>query len=194
VAAVVPLDATGWLRFQQGLVRYARHPLLPRSRWFRNKAEVYVPVQVMLLVLALTLAKTALWPFCVVMSVAILIDAMVYNSMVVFVTQHPQVPLRSALFVVLTFLTSTACFAVLYSALPDSQFSKPLSSTVAFYFSVVTMATVGFGDIVPSGTVSRLLVTIEIAVGVFFLTTIVSTIASWANSSPGLPTLDDLRR
>jgi voltage-gated potassium channel len=84
----------------------------------------------------------------------------------------------------LTLLSFTAAFAVFYAALPDDQFSRSLSAVSAFYSSVVTMATVGYGDVVPTRALSQLIVTGEIAIGVFFLAAIVSTIASWANNQP----------
>lgn len=44
--------------------------------------------------------------------------------------------------------------------------AMPLSESL--YFSVVTIATVGYGDIVPKSVDARLLVSLEILVGVFY--------------------------
>lgn len=73
-------------------------------------------------------------------------------------------------------------FADIYLAvgrLDSAAFSEKLSGGSATYFSIVTFATVGFGDIVPKSTLSRGLVTLEIAVSLYSVTLVLSTAISW---------------
>ncbi|MGE6447934.1 ion channel [Pseudoalteromonas tetraodonis] len=50
------------------------------------------------------------------------------------------------------------------------SFSKPLLNSVnAFYFSVVTQTTLGYGDIVPVSSVAKLLVSFHASFGVILL-------------------------
>lgn len=48
-----------------------------------------------------------------------------------------------------------------------------------FYFSVVTIVTLGYGDIVPVGVGARLLVVLEVAVGIFFIVFLFGTFTSY---------------
>jgi len=62
----------------------------------------------------------------------------------------------------------------------EDAFDKKLESLIsAIYFSVVTMATVGYGDIVPKTTTARVFVSIEILVGVAYSIFFFSIIASF---------------
>ena len=58
-----------------------------------------------------------------------------------------------------------------------SDFSPPINNiSNAFYFSIVAMSTVGFGDIVPTSINSRLFTTSIIILGITVLTTAVSAV------------------
>ena len=59
-------------------------------------------------------------------------------------------------------------FAATYITVDGQQahaFSEPLSRTDGLYFTVTTFATVGFGDIAPRTELARILVTIQMLVG-----------------------------
>lgn len=59
-----------------------------------------------------------------------------------------------------------AVFATVYFLLPQGQFSQPLSMLDAFYFSVITITTTGFGDITAHGNAAKLCVSIEATAGI----------------------------
>lgn len=67
-------------------------------------------------------------------------------------------------------------FAVIYlnlSSRDASAFSEPLGRTASLYFTMVTLATVGYGDIYPRSDVARITVMVQI---VFNVAVISSTI------------------
>jgi hypothetical protein len=63
-----------------------------------------------------------------------------------------------------------------------SAFSKPLDGVLALYFSVVTFATVGYGDIYPNDRWGRLLVSGEVVLAMFAITVVLATSTSWVLS------------
>ncbi|MGP4110377.1 potassium channel family protein [Streptomyces sp. 4N509B] len=64
-------------------------------------------------------------------------------------------------------------FATAYLALSrhPGQLSGLDTRLDALYFTVVTLATVGYGDIVPTGQAARVVATLQIAYNLIFLTT-----------------------
>lgn len=73
------------------------------------------------------------------------------------------------------------CFASAFYALARSgpgQFTGIDTRTDALYFTVVTMATIGYGDIHPVGQAARVLVLLSIAFNVVFVAALASAIAT----------------
>jgi inward rectifier potassium channel len=68
------------------------------------------------------------------------------------------------------YMVGNALFALGYMALADGiENAEPGSFGHAFFFSVQTMATIGYGKLVPRSTAANLLVTLEAFVGLFGL-------------------------
>jgi inward rectifier potassium channel len=64
------------------------------------------------------------------------------------------------------YVAINALFAGLYLALGNAiENARPGSFTDAFFFSVQTMATIGYGELVPRGLVANVLVTAEVLIG-----------------------------
>ncbi|MEV4615029.1 ion channel [Kitasatospora sp. NPDC049258] len=80
---------------------------------------------------------------------------------------HPVLVIMMVLcFSILLFAT-----AYLAMARTEGEFSGGLTTKVdALYFTVITMATVGYGDIVPSGQSARVVVMVQILYTFVFLT------------------------
>lgn len=73
-------------------------------------------------------------------------------------------------------------YALLYKLIamnyPDAFSSKPLDLVTAIYFSVVTIATVGYGDVTPLKSATKLLVSTEILAGVAYTVFFFSVLAN----------------
>ena len=77
-------------------------------------------------------------------------------------------PLRFALGVVGTYFGLNALFALAYLACGNAIVNaRPGSFVDAFFFSVQTMATIGYGLMSPTGIAANLLVTLEAGLGLF---------------------------
>lgn len=84
----------------------------------------------------------------------------------IIAAEVPQV--RAAEAVVETVLMFLCLFALLYvsmSVTDPSAFTQPLSRADALYFTTVTFATVGFGDITPVSQLARAVVTVQMIAG-----------------------------
>ena len=87
------------------------------------------------------------------------------------------------------FLLSIGCylgiilaFGVIYMLLdvyfPKQMFKERFSDIDGIYFSITTMATVGFGDITPIHIVSRAIVSVQILLGVIYGITIFAVVSA----------------
>lgn len=77
-------------------------------------------------------------------------------------------PLRFAIGIVCTYLGLNALFALAYLACGNAiANAQPGSFVDAFFFSVQTMATIGYGQMAPLGIAANLLVTFEAGIGLF---------------------------
>ena len=82
-------------------------------------------------------------------------------------------------------------FALVYQSMSDAQpgtFSQPLSRTGALYFTITVLATVGFGDIVPTTDGARLLVSAQMVLDLLLVGVVLRVLthaASRARASAG---------
>lgn len=84
----------------------------------------------------------------------------------ILAAEVPQI--RAAEAVVETVLMFLCLFALLYASMSTtdpSAFTEPLSKVDALYFTTVTFATVGFGDITPVSQLARAVVTVQMIAG-----------------------------
>jgi hypothetical protein len=73
-------------------------------------------------------------------------------------------------------------YAEVYAAFARERlltFSKPLDFISSAYFSLVTFATVGYGDFYPENSSAKLLVCSEVIVALFILAIVLATSTSW---------------
>jgi hypothetical protein len=91
---------------------------------------------------------------------------------------------RSLILAISNYFEITLAFAVLYLHC-DCLSVKNLCASQALYFSLVTAATVGYGDLVPNGTQGRWLVICQICVFVIFVLVILAILTSRAQQDDG---------
>jgi hypothetical protein len=65
-----------------------------------------------------------------------------------------------------------------------------LDGFTGLYFSLVTLCTVGYGDITPVSNVARMLAMLEAIVGVFYMAMLISRLVSLYSSQPSPPSTD----
>jgi voltage-gated potassium channel len=93
-------------------------------------------------------------------------------------TGHPGVRLDV---LVLLVVVVVPLFALGYYAIErgdSSQFAELETKTDALYFTMSTLATVGFGDVHAAGELARALVTVQIAFDVVFVAALVSVLTA----------------
>jgi inward rectifier potassium channel len=79
--------------------------------------------------------------------------------------------------VVLAFLLINLLFAMVYASMPGAiANAEPGSLYDAFYFSVDTLATVGYGNMYPASRVGHAVAAVEILLGLFFLAAVTGLI------------------
>lgn len=59
-----------------------------------------------------------------------------------------------------------------------------MSGFTAYYFSFITLTTVGYGDIVPASHVARMLATVEATVGTLFVAVMIARLVALYSSQP----------
>ncbi len=197
VAAIIPESMKPWLGCQAGLVRCFRSRCHPRNvRLIGGQAERYGAFLFILMAVALGLASAGSpWAWAgALIGATIVVDLLAYNAMIAFVTQHPQVPMRNAVYGLAGFALVALGYAVFYVGMVPASFSRRLDIKEAIYFSFVTIATVGYGDIYPKrdATAAQFLVVCEILTGLFYLAALLATMVGWANAPTKLPTEDEL--
>jgi hypothetical protein len=102
-----------------------------------------------------------------------------------------RVSLHSVLGVVTVYLLAGLVFAFVYSLMSTISGSPVLSNLGAdqhaeeVYFSFVTLATVGYGDIVPIASAARMTAVLEALFGQLYLVTVVAVIVSNAAARRG---------
>ncbi len=104
----------------------------------------------------------------VVFAGALLLAALVVVVEVRGILASPRPMLRAIRVIALGLPLLLVLFAATYITVGGQQanaFSEPLSRTDGLYFTVTTFATVGYGDISPQTELARVLVTVQMLVG-----------------------------
>jgi hypothetical protein len=70
---------------------------------------------------------------------------------------------------------------------PPGGGTAVMDSFSAFYFSFITLCTVGYGDIAPVSKVARMLALLEAITGLFYMAVLISRLVSLHASSQSAP-------
>ena len=120
----------------------------------------------------LPLDHTAQWLAVMMLAIglAVLIGLVAYQVRAISGSRYPGLRALEALAVTVPlFLLLFASTYMVMAALAARSFSQPLNHTDALYFTVTVFATVGFGDITATASVSRLLVTGQMIIDLIIL-------------------------
>jgi hypothetical protein len=108
----------------------------------------------------------------------------ILNNFSGFLSSIKEIPqlVQRVLTIFVVYIGSAAIFAALFryqSVWVEGSFSKPLETSLdSFYFSVVTMTTLGYGDIYPTNDTTKILVIIQVLLGLILLAVMVGTAIS----------------
>ena len=89
---------------------------------------------------------------------------------------------QALLMVSLMFIVAFSLTYVLMAQADPAAFSEPMTKSAAIYFTVTTVATVGFGDIVATTDATRLVVTVQMLMGIGILATTARVVLSATQS------------
>jgi hypothetical protein len=167
-------------------------PLGELSRRDRRRLVAGAVLRV-LLTAGLLLALYALAPVpfvpaadAVVRLVAVLVLLAVLIAVQVAAIRSASYPaLRAAEALVVAIVVFLVSFALLYLGLASTapaSFNQPLDRVGAFYFAATILATVGFGDIIAQTTGARLLVTVQMLLGLGLIALVVRVFSAAARA------------
>jgi len=202
-------SAKTWLRWERKLLNFQTR-LSPfsclRKLWSKMEAGTYVASSTVFL-----LTVISIWPLLLVLPpilrcplstvlVALVmwrfIDIFVTNVSITFTSRFPANPIRSVLYSLVGYVQIALSFAFFYVALGSDHFSKKVDAVGSVFYSFGTIATVGYGDLSPSTDLARVLVVLELILGLFFVAIILAQVAGWATKSrreEGDYSIEDLR-
>ena len=124
-----------------------------------------------------------------------LIAALVFVALVIALqvhairsANHPVLrAIEAAINAICAFIIVFALFYLGLARSNPASFSEPLNHISAFYFTVTTLATVGFGDISAKSDVARLVVTVQMVLDLAIVAIIVRVFSSVARTSRTRP-------
>jgi hypothetical protein len=188
--------AKTWLRLERKLLefqmRYSPSRLL-RRLCPKIEAGAYTLISTVFLLAIILfwplLSKLPLLMNCVlsVLFIALIIwrfvDIFVTNISITFTSRFPANPIRSVLYSVVGYIQIALSFAFFYVVLGKDNFANNVDAVSSIFYSFCTIATVGYGDLLPSTPLSRLLVVSELVLGLFFVAIILGQVAGWATKS-----------
>lgn len=130
----------------------------------------------------------------VFLTAAVLFFSFVVSRLLVFIVRAPRVDANVLCAGIAGFLLLGVVWTTMYLAvarLNPSAFNLPttpdapttLDPFSAFYFSFITLCTVGYGDITPVSKTARMLAVIEAITGLFYMAVLISRLVSMYASS-----------
>ncbi|MFJ5548130.1 potassium channel family protein [Streptomyces sp. NPDC093225] len=155
---------------------------MTRRRWTHRRPTAAAVAAVMIIVYFL-LPIDALGPhragvsWTVLVATLTAVAALLLRQIRNVVTERPGT--RPGIFIALLILLTVLVFAAAYHALAQhpGEFNSLSTRLDALYFTVVTLATVGYGDIVPTGQTARGLTLVQILYSFVFLTAAASAMS-----------------
>lgn len=129
-------------------------------------------------------------------SVYFVVDFVLDFTSVAFVSRYPAAALRSVVMVVSGFARYCIAWGIIYycvELISGPEFNNELRIVDALYFSFIAVTTTGFGDISPVGDLAKLLVVVQVTLGIYILAAVLTVMASWANQSPNVKSVISIK-
>ena len=143
-------------------------------------AELYLVARFMFaLALATAIPKSLVLTFVVGI---IQVSSLIYLLQIVFPVAERNLkdPGRSLFFALGHYIEIGLSMGYVYWCIGEFN-DKAITISKSVYFSFVTMSTLGYGDVLPDSDSTRLLVVIQIVVGIFMLATVIGLFLSLAS-------------
>jgi hypothetical protein len=122
----------------------------------------------------------------VVIGGALVVLVVVWQTLAVVRSNHPRSRAIDALASCVVVIVVAFALAYLNMSARDPEaFNERLERTSALYFTIVTLATIGFGDIVPRTELARVTVMIQVVFNIVILGTAVRLIVGMARQRGG---------
>lgn len=166
IVLVLPITAIRWTAGQLGL----------KNRYLA--VEAYAVAKPLLLISLLVLYSPS--KLSIIAACFFLFDLYTYLMGLLFLRNLYRPPVsygRSILLLGINYIESTVSFAILYISLGGIVRGKEALVGVidAVYFSIITSATVGYGDITPVGNLAKIVVVVQVCSSFIFVTTVLSS-------------------
>jgi len=136
-----------------------------------------------LLIVVLLVLATLLMPWSVTHGVYISFLFVIPQILTILTVQigtllfskHFRSSERSILFALFNYLECIVLFSLVYLAI-DNQFKPCLNNhwSLALYYSIITITTLGYGDIEPTKWLARMVSGVESLVGIFFIALVIA--------------------
>ncbi len=174
-----------WHRAEQYLRRYVEARSAARLLHLEAGPFLTVSLVVLLLIAGLAYISTGrlLHVFCGLLAAYSIMDGLLVNTAIAYITRSPRNPLRSTLLTLFGFLNLALGMSV-FHVIFRADFLPPLDFFRAIYLSLVTITTLGAGDIQPGDNLGRVLLAVEVLLGVYFLAGVLAVIIGWAPGGP----------
>jgi voltage-gated potassium channel Kch len=131
--------------------------------------EAYVLIKTIFPLFILTFGWYTI-PFIYYLNIYLLSETYLYLFSKIFLAEHHinSSNKRTLLLLIFNFIESAFSFAVIYMA--GNYLNVPINSTIdAIYFSLITSATVGFGDLHPITKMGKLITVTQVMCSVSFI-------------------------
>ncbi len=149
---------------------YIRDKYGRKGLTYKNLAiEAYVLLKLITPIIFL-LTGIYLYKVCTWLTVYLLLETIFYISTLIFVSDvfaKPRSYRRSVLLLLINYLEIVFDFAVIYGGFDLLENANSFVDYV--YFSFITSATVGYGDILPSSDFAKIMVSIQTVIFLIFI-------------------------